>query len=164
MVICKEVVWRCKESTKLDNKKFEWEKLEDTTYLRKHHSLAFQTPFANTPEPLYNTGVGVQANFCVSYIKSKIIIVIVYFKRITHLAQMPVYHMVLKCIGYMGKRVLNSHLGSNPDLCYIPNRILTNHVIKRFRCTNIYKSSFFPHTIREWNSLTDSFFSAVEGA
>ena len=33
------------------------------------------------------------------------------------------------------KRFLNSHLGSNPDLCYVQYRVITNHVIKRFRCT-----------------------------
>ena len=34
----------------------------------------------------------------------------------------------------MGKGDWNSHLGSNPDPCYIQNRVITNHVIKRFRC------------------------------
>ena len=29
---------------------------------------------------------------------------------------------------------------------------------------DIYKSSFFPQTIRDWNSLSDSFLSAAEGA
>ena len=33
-----------------------------------------------------------------------------------------------------------------------------------FANTDIYKSSFFPQTIRDWNSLTDSFLSAAEGA
>ena len=33
-----------------------------------------------------------------------------------------------------------------------------------FANTDIYKSSFFPKTIRDWNSLTDSLLSAVEGA
>ena len=30
--------------------------------------------------------------------------------------------------------------------------------------TDIYKSSFFPQTIRDWNSLSDSILSAAEGA
>ena len=30
--------------------------------------------------------------------------------------------------------------------------------------TDIYKSSFFSQTIRDWNSLTDSLLSAAEGA
>ena len=42
----------------------------------------------------------------------------------------------VKCIGYIGKGVLNSHLGSNPDPCCIQNRVITNRVIKRLRCTN----------------------------
>ena len=33
-----------------------------------------------------------------------------------------------------------------------------------FANTDIYKSSFFPQTIRDWNSLTDSLRSAAEGA
>ena len=40
----------------------------------------------------------------------------------------------VKCIGYIGKWVINSHLGSNPNLCYIQNRVIMNRVIKRFRC------------------------------
>ena len=65
------------------------------------------------PQPLYNTIVGVQANFHVSY---------------------PI-HVIerVKCIGYIRKRVLNSHLGSNPDPCCIQNRVITNCVIKRLR-------------------------------
>ena len=30
--------------------------------------------------------------------------------------------------------------------------------------SDIHKSSFFPQTIRDWNSLTDSLLSAAEGA
>ena len=30
--------------------------------------------------------------------------------------------------------------------------------------TDIYKSSFFPQTVRDWNSLTDSLISASECA
>ena len=33
-----------------------------------------------------------------------------------------------------------------------------------FSNTDIYKGSFFPQTIRDWNSLTDSLLSAAEGA
>ena len=57
--------------------------------------------------------------------------------------------------------------------------ILTNHLVPPIRCTrnhhslafqvsmartDIYKSSFFPQTIRDWNSLTDSLISASECA
>ena len=43
----------------------------------------------NTPQPLYNTIVGVQANFRVSYPN----------------------HVIsrIKCVGYIGKKVLNSN-------------------------------------------------------
>ena len=30
--------------------------------------------------------------------------------------------------------------------------------------TNIYKCSFFPQTIRDWNALPDSLISSAEGA
>ena len=33
-----------------------------------------------------------------------------------------------------------------------------------FANTDIYKSSFFPRTIRDWISLTDTLLSAAEGA
>ena len=42
----------------------------------------------------------------------------------------------VKSIGYIGKGVLNSNLGPNPDPCCIQNRVITNHVIKRLRCLN----------------------------
>ena len=32
------------------------------------------------------------------------------------------------------------------------------------RTAKIYKSNFFPQTIRDWNPLTDSLISAAEGA
>ena len=32
---------------------------------------------------------------------------------------------------YIGKSVLNGHLGSSTDPCYIQNRVITNRVIKR---------------------------------
>ena len=35
----------------------------------------------------------------------------------------------------IGKSVLNDHLGSNTDPCYIQNCVIMNHVIKRLRCT-----------------------------
>ena len=69
----------------------------------------------STPQPLYNTIAGVQAHFRVSYPN----------RVITR----------VKFIGYIGKWVLNSHLGSNSDPCYIQNRVITNRVIKRFRCS-----------------------------
>ena len=69
----------------------------------------------STPQPLYNTMFGVQANFCVSY---------------------P--HCVTsreKCIGNIRKGTLNSHLESSLNPCFNQNRLITNHVIKRFRWT-----------------------------
>ena len=68
----------------------------------------------NTTQPLYNTIVWVQAHFRVSY-PNRVIL------RVT-------------CKGYIGKGVLNHHLRSNPDPCYIQNRVKINRVVKRFRC------------------------------
>ena len=69
---------------------------------------------SHTRKPLNDTIVGVQVSFRVSY---------------------PAYIILrVKCIGYIGKGVLNSHLGSISDLCYIQNHVITNCVIKRFRC------------------------------
>ena len=49
-----------------------------------------------------------------------------------------------------------------------PIRRTRNHHSLAFQTplagTDIYKSSFFPKTIREWNSLTDSLISAFECA
>ena len=49
-----------------------------------------------------------------------------------------------------------------------PNRCTRNHYSMAFQTllvgTDIYKSSFFPQTIRDWNSLTDSLISASECA
>ena len=56
------------------------------------------------------TFVGVQASFLVRY-RNRVI-------------------LRIKCIGYIGKRVLNSHLGANPDWGYIQNRVIKNRVIK----------------------------------
>ena len=38
----------------------------------------------------------------------------------------------VKCIGYIGKGVLNSHLGSSPYPCYIQNGVITHLVVKIF--------------------------------
>ena len=49
-----------------------------------------------------------------------------------------------------------------------PSRRTRNHHSLTFQTplagTDIYKSSFFPQTIRDWNSLEDSLISAAEGA
>ena len=47
---------------------------------------------------------------------------------------------------YIGISFLNDHLGSSTDPCFIQNfvimnRVITNHVIKRLRCT--MKRQFF---------------------
>ena len=50
----------------------------------------------------------------------------------------------------------------------LPIRRTRNHLCLAFQIpiagTDIYKSSFFPQTIRDWNSLTDSLISASECA
>ena len=49
-----------------------------------------------------------------------------------------------------------------------PVRQVRNHHSLAFQIpfanTDIYKCSFFPQTVRDWNSLTDNFLSAAEGA
>ena len=64
-------------------------------------------------QPLYNTIVGVQANFRVSY-PIRVI-------------------MRVKCNTYIHKAKI-VRLGSNSDQCYIQNRVVMNRVIKRSRC------------------------------
>ena len=40
---------------------------------------------------------------------------------------------------YTGRSVSNNHLGSSADLCYIPNLVISNRVIKKLRCNiNIF--------------------------
>ena len=80
----------------------------------------------NIPQPLYNTIVGVQDNFRVSY-PNRVI-------------------MRVKCIGYIAKGILNCYLGSNSDPCYIQDRVITNRVIKRFRCNPKTWTVWFYHT------------------
>ena len=50
----------------------------------------------------------------------------------------------------------------------LPIRHVRNHHSLAFQTpfanTHIYKCSFFPQTIRDWNSLTDTLLSAAEGA
>ena len=86
--------------------------LEDTNSLDGAHLVI--TFNYSTPQPLYYTIVWVQANFRVSY-PNRVV------SRV-------------KYIGYIVKGVLNSHLESNPDQCYIQNRVITNRVVRRFRC------------------------------
>ena len=42
---------------------------------------------------------------------------------------------------YIGKSVLNDHLGSSTDPCYIQSRVITNRVIKRLRCIYILRQT-----------------------
>ena len=80
---------------------------------------------SNIPQPLYNTIVGVQTNFRVSY---------------------PIHVITrVKCIIYIAKSVFDDHLGSSNDQCYIQNRVITNRVIKRLRCTNIDIRQFWKY-------------------
>ena len=62
-------------------------------------SYLHATSIQYTPQLLYNTIVGVQAKFRVSY-PNRVI------SRV-------------KCIDYIRKGVLNTNLVSNPDLCYM---------------------------------------------
>ena len=58
---------------------------------------------------------------------------------------LPIQTVLLrvKCKGYIGKGVLNSHLVSNPDLCCIQNHVIMNRVIKRFRCVCVHYHSIW---------------------
>ena len=51
---------------------------------------------------------------------------------------------------------------------HLPTRHVRNHNFLAFQTpfatTDIYKCSFFPQTIGDWNSLTDTLLSAAEGA
>ena len=52
-------------------------------------------------------------------------------------------------------------------LCFRQQRVVVNGITTfqtPFANTDIYKRSFFPQTIRDWNSLTDTLLSAAEGA
>ena len=66
-------------------------------------SLTEKKKNVSTPQPLYNTVVELQAKFHVSYAIRVILRV--------------------KGIDYIGKEVLNNHLGSNPDPSYIQKRV-----------------------------------------
>ena len=74
----------------------------------EHKSLYIHFTYY-TPQPLYNTIFWVKATFCVSYPNR--------------------VKLRVKCIGYIKKIVLYSHLGSNPDLCYIQNCVIMKPVI-----------------------------------
>ena len=76
-----------------------------------HFNYACELGKETTPQPLYNTIVGVQANFRVNYP----IRVIMY--------------------SFIGKKVFKDHLGSSTDPCCIQTRVITNGVIKRLRCS-----------------------------
>ena len=79
-------------------------------------------------QPLYNTIFGIQANFRVSY-PNRVI------SRV-------------KCIGFIGKGVFDSHLGSSPDPCYIQNRVISGRVIKRFRYIMFHLIFAFQYNIK----------------
>ena len=85
------------------------------------------------PQPLYNTIVGVQANFRVSYPN----------------------HNESKCLDYIGKRILNSHLGSCSDLYYIQNCVIMKCVTKRFRCTykQLYRTTLMTTLLKTINNI-----------
>ena len=68
---------------------------------------------SSTPHPYYNTIVGVQTNFCVSY---------------------PIHVITSNIYSYIAKLVFNDHLGSSNDMCYIKNHVIMNCVLKRLRC------------------------------
>ena len=70
----------------------------------------------------------------------------------------------LELVSPMSETVLNIPVN---DLVP-PIRHVRNHHSLAFQTsfanTDIYKCSFFPQTIRDWNSLTDTLLSAAEGA
>ena len=85
-------------------------------YLKKvfFYFSVMETTYADTPQPLNNI-VGIQASSRVSY---------------------PICFILrVECIDYVRKGILNSHLGSSTDSCYIQIRVITNRVIKRFGCS-----------------------------
>ena len=66
-------------------------------------------------------------------------------------------------------RYINGQKKDTPTNDLVPPiRHVRNHHSLAFQTpfanTDIYKCSFFPQTIRDWNSLTDTFLSAAEGA
>ena len=84
-----------------------------------------------TPQPLYNTIVGVQTIFHTFYNESKM-------------------------YNYIVKSVLSDHLGSSNDPCYIQNGVIMNCVIRRLKCTskvigcqNIYIQNFHGNSVNE---------------
>ena len=94
-------------------------------------------------QPLYNTIVWVEANFRVSY-PNRVITRVKY--------------------SYIAKSVLNDHLGSSTDPCYIQNRVISNRVIKRLMCIctkclhvhicgNLFSQISVSHESRENKSL-----------
>ena len=92
--------------------------LGNQTILKTWGLICVKNPMHGHFKYLYNTIVGPQANFHVSY-------------------PTPVTSRVK----YIGKGVLKSHLASNLDLCCIQNRIITNYVIKRLRCITLSRYS-----------------------
>ena len=88
-----------------------------------------------TLQPLYKTILGIHSNSRISY---------------------PI-HVILKvkCTGYIGKGVLHSLLGFNPDSCCLQNRVIMNRAIKRFRCTSM-NSGLMYHMY--WNRVAVFFF------
>ena len=100
-----------------------------SSYLTKEFffgmTLHAHAQYTCTPQPLYNTIVGVQANFRVSYP-----IRVIWRVKL---------HRLLRLYK---KGVLNTHSGSNTYPSYIQNRIVTNRVIKRFRCIFIVNAKY----------------------
>ena len=90
------------------------ERMQSISNSANKHSVYRKSWNRWTPQPPYNSIARVQASFHVSYPNCVILRV--------------------KCIDYIGKGVLNSHLGANSDPWYIQNCVITNRVIKRFRC------------------------------
>ena len=49
---------------------------------------------------------------------------------------------------YIAKSLFNDHLGSINDPCYIKNRVIMNHGIKRLRCMFIFFQFFSNFTVK----------------
>ena len=94
---------------------YAWFQAFPTTITNYHKFHKYSDTEKITPQPLYNTIFGIQANFRVSYPN-----------RVISRG---------KCISYIGKGVFDSHLGSSSDPCYIQNRVISDRVIKRFGCS-----------------------------
>ena len=119
--------------------------------------------FYSSTQPLYNTVFRLKSYFCFSYpnyvISSQTMLYQAKPYQTKPYQAKPCYikrnHVIsrIKCKGYReNKRVLYSLLGSNPNLCYIRNCVIRNHVIMSFRQIPLYTvfvQNFQPRSVGE---------------